>query len=124
MKYLGVDWGKRSVGLAISEGILSSPLKDLEVSSLKDGVVKVYKVIQDEKIDQIIIGIPESGEAKSMAEKALVEFKKLGLSVVGADETLSTQNATQVMRDFDLKGSDHKMAAAIILQEYLDYVRP
>lgn len=123
MKILGIDWGKRSVGLAVSEGILASPLRSLSISSLKDGVQQVQKVIKEEGIEQLVIGIPESGEAKKMAESAYLEFKKLDLDIVASDETLSTQKAGEYMKNYNIKGDDHKMAAALILQEYLDYAR-
>jgi putative transcription antitermination factor YqgF len=120
MKYLGIDWGKRSVGLSISEGILASPFKSLSVTSLKDGINKIQMVITQESIDKVVIGIPESGEAKSMAQSALSELKKLGIEAVGVDETLSTQNAQTIMRSQDIKGSEHALSATLILQGYLD----
>ena len=46
MKYLGVDFGMRRVGLALSEGTLASPLKIIHGQSLDDLVAKVSEVIK------------------------------------------------------------------------------
>lgn len=109
MRYLGIDWGLKHLGFAVSEGTLATPLKEVGINSLKHGIDQVSQVIKSEAIDIIIVGLPESGESKLAAEKAVVELKKLGFEVRVSDETLTTQNS-----------DNHKGAAALILQEYLD----
>ncbi len=114
MKYLGIDYGKKKVGLAISEGMLAAPYQVISVSSLKDALNKIGSVIKKEGIDQVIVGLPDSGEAYKMAKNFI---KVLGqeISVKAIDETLSTKQAI-------VAGSKHEdsTAAAIILQNYLD----
>jgi RNase H-fold protein (predicted Holliday junction resolvase) len=111
MKYLGIDWGLRNLGFAASEGMLATPLKEVSINSLPQAVDQVSQIVKTEGIDVIIIGIPESGEARKAVEKAYSELIKLGYKVELADETLTTQNS-----------KDHKTAAALILQEYLDNI--
>lgn len=96
MKYLGVDYGKTKIGLAISEGLTASPLKVLSIGSLEDALVKVRQVVEKEGVERVVVGVPESGEASKIAESFINGLKPY-VDVVEADETLSTQNATQKM---------------------------
>ena len=112
MKYLGVDWGKRHIGLSISEGNLADPYKELTVFSLQSSVEQIKKIVIDEGIDQIIVGLPDSGESRSMAEAGIKALQSMEYKVQAVDETLTSHDS----------GGDHKKAAALILQEYLDSV--
>ncbi len=51
MRYLGVDYGLKKVGLALSEGQVASPFKILDVSGLNDAVSKISHVIKHEEIE-------------------------------------------------------------------------
>ncbi len=46
MKYLGIDYGKKRIGLSISDGMLASPFKTLTVNSLQDAYSQVTSVIE------------------------------------------------------------------------------
>ena len=102
---LGIDYGLKNIGLAISEGSITEPYKT--VSGLKE----IENIVKKLAITKIIVGISE-GKSK---QRALGFGKKLG-SVLGlpveyVDETLSTYEAGP---------KAHAKAAAIILQRYLD----
>lgn len=123
MKYLGIDYGLKRVGLAISEGQLASPYKIIEIKSLRDGVYKIFSIFHIGKFDKVIVGMPEGDMGKAVIK--LVSFlKSKGVDTVSADETLSSKQAQREMID---RGAGKKkrqvsddMAAAIILQNYLD----
>lgn len=123
MRYLGIDWGFKSIGLAISEGQIASPVSSLSVSGLSDAVSQVVKFIKKEEIDVVILGKPEGemGKAVESAKKALEEKD---IKVTLADETLSTQEAKQTMIEMGLgrkaRQDDNAVSAAIILQRFLD----
>lgn len=120
MRYLGIDYGKRKVGLAISEGEIASPLKIVEVTSLVDALNKINQVIKVEEIDQIVVGLPESGEAANMA-KAFIKAMQDKIQVIVMDETLTSQTAQNDRRELGLKRQhEDAKSAAIILQNYLD----
>lgn len=123
MKNLGIDYGKKKIGLAIAEGMSASPYKVIEVSSLVDALQQIVRVIEKESIDQVIIGIAESGESKSMTEKFIKELEKK-ITVVQVEETLSSHFADKQMLEMGVqkskKGQNDAVAAAFILQEYLD----
>lgn len=125
MKYLGIDWGLNRIGLAISEGRLASPLGTLNVqaSGFDKAVAKLMTIISEEEAQQIVLGNPE-GKMGGIVEKVAITLRKRGLSVVLADETLSTQDAKRLMVELNIgkkaRKEDNAVAAAIILQRYLD----
>lgn len=123
MKYLGIDYGKKKIGLAISEGEIASPLKVLEVSSLKDALYKMRNVIEKEEIDQVVIGVAESGEAKEITKKFINELSK-EIRIDQIDETLSSQEARKKMIDLGVSKTkrmkEDAYSASLILQKYLD----
>lgn len=127
MRYLGIDWGLKKIGLAISEGDIASPLKTISVNSFEDAVVKVAGVIEDEIADLLVLGHPE-GEMGEMVEKIAKRLKAEGFDVVLADETLSTQESQSLMIEMGLSKKDRRednaLSAAIILQRYLDEKKP
>lgn len=124
MKYLGVDWGLKRVGLASSEGELAAPLYELQINSLKDGIYRVNDIIKQQNFELVIIGKPEGQMGKMVEEAALALQKLITIPLVLSDETLSTQTAKKSMMGMGFKKKarreDNAVAAAIILQRYLD----
>jgi|SRR3989344_5557328 len=125
MKYLGIDFGLKRIGLAISEGQLASPLKVIAVSSLADAVSKTIREIEGSKVDKVVIGMPE-GETGKAAKRFVEALRKQGLDVETSDETLSTQNAGKLMIEMGVPKKKRRQndahSAALILQEYLDNI--
>lgn len=123
MKYLGIDFGLKRVGLATSGGELASPLKTLEVKGFKDALGQVSEIIKIGKFEKIIVGLPE-GKMGQTARGFIKALKKQGLDVKEADETLSSQKAIAQMIELNIpknkRQTNDAMAAAIILQDYLD----
>lgn len=123
MKYLGVDFGLRRIGLATSEGNLASPLKIVETRNLDDAVSKMIQVIEAEEINQVIVGMPE-GKTGQLVKKFIKTLQGKGIDIVSADETLSSQNATSLMVEMGKpqkkRASNDAFAAALILQQFLD----
>ena len=123
MKYLGIDFGLRKIGLAVSEGVLASPWQILEVRNFSDAVYKVTNIIQKESVDKIIIGMPEGKMVKNISGfiKAL---KKKGFDVETAQETLSSKRALERMIEANIgrkkRRDEDAFSAAEILQNYLD----
>lgn len=123
MKYLGIDFGLRRIGLSVSEGDLASPLNTIEIKNFKDGVSKIVEFVRENGAEKIVVGLPEGKIGKTVLGfiKAL---RKNGLEVFEADETLSSQMALKNMIEQGVpkkkRGMEDCQAAAIILQNYLD----
>ena len=130
MRYLGVDYGLKKVGLALSEGQIASPLKVLDINGLSDAVNKITHIIKSEEAERVVIGVPDSGEAKSAVKKFIAklkeELKETQVSVIEADETLSSASAKDLMIDLGIsqksRQKEDAYSAVIILQNFLDSI--
>lgn len=126
MRYLGVDFGLKRVGLAISEGTLASPWKVVEVKGLKDAAWRVLEIVHSEGFGKVVVGLPGGKMGKNVIGFVNL-LKNANLDVETADETLTTQRATQELINLGSSRKRRKVSddysAAIILQEYLDQVR-
>lgn len=122
MRLLGIDYGLRHIGLAISDGDLASPL-----GTAKD-LANVVKVVSLQNIDKIIIGLPDphAVRIKNFGTR-LSELTDLPIEYW--DETLSTVTARKKMTAAGSSTREKKRhidqnAAAVILQSYIDAERP
>lgn len=123
MKYLGIDFGLKRIGLAVSEGDLASPWQILEVSNFHDAINKILKVIKEGKFEKIIVGLPEGKMAENV-EGFVKALSREGVEVETSDETLSSKRAKELMIEQNIPQKKRRFedayAAAGILQEYLD----
>jgi putative Holliday junction resolvase len=125
-KTLGIDFGLKKIGLAITEGHLAQPLGVLKVKGRPDQLLpQINFLCQKEEINQIIIGLPESGLVVMIKEFGKNLSKLTHLPVVYQPETLTTQEAIVKMKQAGLRKKNRKkkedaIAAALILQSWLD----
>jgi putative pre-16S rRNA nuclease len=136
MRILGIDYGEKRVGLAISDltGTIATPYKVLQIRGMRHAIELIREDIAELEPELIVVGLPlnMNGTQGPSAELALKLQSKLiaktGLPVETYDERLSTVAAERVLIDADVSRKKRKkvidkMAAAIILQSYLDYCR-
>jgi putative Holliday junction resolvase len=138
LRFLGVDFGGRRVGLAVSDatGVLARPLETLVVRSAAEAVDGVMTIVdrlarEDDGLDRIVVGLPArldgSPTATTPRVRAFVEALKArtGLPIVTEDERLTSREAESrlAVGERDWKKRKARLdaaAAAIILQDYLD----
>lgn len=124
MNFLAVDHGLSHVGLAFSHSSLAEPLKTVTTSEAIDAI---KELVESHHIDAVIVGISENQMAvrqKAFADKL---GQSLNVPVTLHDETLTSVQAKQKLSHAKKKvrsGHDHHYAAALILQDYLDYNSP
>jgi len=131
MNYLGIDWGEKKIGLAISAGDFARPFLVLRMKEHGLGVEEIKKICSEEDVGKIVIGFPGQDRNSPVAKK-ITGFKgklekEIDLPIFFQDETLSSKEALQKMIEAG-KGQKKRrqedgFAAAIILQEYLDELR-
>lgn len=123
MTYLGIDFGLRKIGLAISEGELASPWQVLEVKNFSDAVTKTLQIIRGEGFQKVIVGLPE-GKMGQVVTGFVAALKRGGIEVETSDETLSSQKAKKIMIWQGIGQTKRRFedaySAAEILQNYLD----
>ena len=134
MRYLGMDLGTKTLGLAISDatGTIASSYDILRHDEDYEKLVKmVGVVIEDNNIQELVLGFPKNmdntiGERGHLA----IEFKRMleeeyNLPVYLQDERLTTVQAEHMLISNDTSRKKRKkvidsVAATIILQSYLD----
>lgn len=122
MKYLGIDHGKKRVGIAVSdpEGKIAFPRKTIASTNAPE---EIEALVKTEDIQKIILGLPVSMEGRETPQTALVrEFAqelhlKLTVPIEFQNELLSTHLAES---EGIKKEHADEAAAALILQSYLD----
>lgn len=127
MNILGIDYGRKKVGLAISNGSLAEPLRVIKYSDLNNLKENLKIIISEEKIEKIIVGISEGEMAKESKLFSLNLSKTLDIPVETYDETLSTHDAQKLSIQSGMsRKKRHEMedafAATVVLQSYIDYV--
>ncbi len=123
---LGIDLGKKTTGLAISDGELASPYKTISHKSTREAIDIISKICKIESIHKIILGYVEGG-IKKYFEKFAQKLRQLNphIEVILWDETLTSRQATESMIKLDIPKNKrnkkiHEIAASLILQSYLD----
>ena len=130
MRSLALDVGDKRIGVALSDplGILASPLTIIDRVDGKTEITAIVEIIEQRRVGSVIVGLPLSmdGGLGSQAEKVRRFTEELRVSIAVPieyrDERLSTVTARRLMRSAgkDRKARDDAMAAAVILQGYLD----
>ena len=136
MRILGLDFGTRTCGVAISDenGIIAQPLSTIErerPNKLRQTCAAIEQIIEEYGVEKLVLGYPvllngDKGERAIACEefKEMLE-RRTGLPVILVDERLTTAQADRILEATGvakLSRKEHidKMAAAIILQSYLD----
>jgi len=123
--FLGIDFGLKHIGLALSQGELAEPLGEIKNGDLVKVVKQINQLCQDHGVDQIILGLP-SGPLEAQVKAFGRQLESgLGLPVIFSDETLSSQEALAKslhMGQQKRRQLQHAVAASLILQDYLDRI--
>lgn len=131
MRYLGLDYGKKRVGLAINIGATAFSHATIIRYSDERLLDDLKKIIDDEKIQAVVLGLALNDKgllsplAKETKAFATLLSSSLGVKVKFQNETLTTVEAGGYLKEMGIKPSQRKkrkdaLAAQIILQEYLD----
>jgi putative Holliday junction resolvase len=134
MRYLGLDLGSRTLGIAISDktGTIASTYKTVRHNEEYRYLLNVVKdIVSEEQIDAIVLGFPKNmnntiGPKAELSIKFKEELeKKVDVPIYLQDERLTTTIATNTLIEGNMKRKDRKkvvdqVAATIILQGFLD----
>lgn len=124
MPILGIDYGEKKIGLALSEkGKLALPYEVLRLP-WKDVVRKITDIVKREGVERVVIGFSEK---ETQEEKRFIDGleKALDIPIDLWDETLTTQEAERLAIEAGIprkkrKKMEDAFAAALMLQSYLD----
>ena len=137
MRIMGLDFGSKTVGVAISDPLLitaqgSEIIRRKEENKLRQTLARIEELIVEYEVTEIVLGFPKNmNDTLGERAKLSLEFKdklerRTGLCVVMWDERLTTVAADRAMMEAGIRREhrrEHvdKIAAIFILQGYLDY---
>ena len=136
MRILGLDFGSRTVGVAVSDPLMITAqgveiIRRKDENKLRQTLARIEELVKEYNAERIVLGLPKNmnnttGERvdKTMEFKASLE-RRTGLEVVMWDERLTTVAADQAMIEAGIRRENRKdyvdmIAASLILQGYLD----
>jgi len=134
LRIMGIDFGDRKIGIAVSD-LLGWTAQGVETivrqPGLEKDLNKIKAIAKKYEVEKIVVGLPRNmnGSTGPQGEKALAFAEKvrrhLKLPVETWDERLTTAAAERLLISADVRRAKRrqvidKMAAAIILQGYLD----
>lgn len=136
MRILGLDFGSKTVGVAVSDllGITAQPVEIVRRKSenkLRQTLARIEELAREYQAERFVLGLPKNMN-NTLGERALksLEFKEMlekrtGLPVVMWDERLTTVAANRAMMEGGVRRENRgehvdALAAALILQGYLD----
>ena len=136
MRIMGLDYGSKTVGVAISDplGITAQGIETIERkmgNKLRQTLARIQQLAEEYEVEKVVVGLPKhmNNDIGERAEKSL-EFaemvkKRTGLEVVMWDERLTTASAERTLIESNVRREDRKkyidkIAAVFILQGYLD----
>lgn len=136
MRIMGLDFGSKTVGVAISDALLLTAqgveiIRRKEENKLRQTLARIEELIVEYEVSEIVLGLPKHMNATEGVRVELTqEFKeklerRTGLPVVFWDERLTTVAADKIMMEAGIRRENRKehvdrIAASLILQGYLD----
>ncbi len=136
MRIMGLDFGSRTVGVAISDSLLLTAqgveiIRRKEENKLRQTLARIEELIVANEVEEIVLGLPKNMNDTEGARVELTkEFKdklerRTGLPVSFWDERLTTVAADKAMMEAGIRRENRKdyvdmIAATLILQGYLD----
>ena len=136
MRIMGLDYGAKTVGVAISDALLLTDqgvetICRTQENKLRKTLARIKSLCEEYEVTEIVLGFPKNmnNTIGDRAEKSL-EFaemlkKRTGLPIVMWDERLTTVEATRTLIESGVRREKRKeyvdkIAAVFILQGYLD----
>ena len=136
MRIMGLDFGSKTVGVAISDATftIAQPLEIIrrkEANKLRQTLARIEELIVEYEVEEIVLGLPlnmndSEGERVALTREFQEKLeRRTGLPVYTWDERLTTVEADNAMMEAGIRRENRKeyvdkIAAALILQGYLE----
>jgi putative holliday junction resolvase len=130
---MGIDYGSRRIGIAISDpqATMALPLATIEVKQDNSHMARIRKLADDYQVERVVVGLPYNMDGTiSEAGNKVMEWSRhlqttLERPVILWDERLTTFEATGVLDTLNVKRAKRsakvdQIAASLILKDYLN----
>ena len=136
MRILGLDFGSKTVGVAVSDELLITAqgveiIRRKSPSKLRQTLARIDELVGEYKVEKIVLGYPKNMN-NTIGPKAELSIKfkenlekKINIPIYLQDERMTTSIAQNILIEGNVRRKDRKkvvdqVAATIILQDYLD----
>jgi len=132
-RIMGLDVGTKRIGIALSDPLLitSQPFQTIPRMPEKSAIEEIEKIIKDYNVNKVVVGLPlmmngdfgpQAQDCKDFGEKI---SQKIEIDVIFVDERLTSFEAEEILKKQKAKytkdkGLVDKIAASLILKEYID----
>ena len=139
MRILGLDFGSRTVGVAVSDGLLLTAqgvetIERKDENKLRKTCARIEELVKEYEVSTIVLGLPknmnntEGERVEKTKEFGTMLERRTGLPVAYWDERLTSVAAEQILMESGVRRENRKavidkVAAGLILQGYLDWLR-
>lgn len=136
MRIMGLDYGAKTVGVAVSDELLltAQPLETIRrerETKLRQTLARIETLMAEYEVEKVVIGLPkklnneEGNRCEKTREFADMVERRSGLEVILWDERLTTVSADAVLAEGGVAKKNRKeyidkVAASLILKNYLD----
>ena len=133
MRVLGIDHGTKRMGIAISDesGMIAQPLEYIPAEPFAGFITRLKEIIKEKQVDQILVGMPRNmdgsyGAATEKVKEFITALQPYITTPIKTwDERLTSVMANRALLQGNVRRDQRKqkvdkMAAAILLQSYLD----
>jgi putative Holliday junction resolvase len=136
MRYLALDHGTKRVGVAVSDELkmIAQPLEFIPTEPFDAFLARLKQILTDKEVERVFIGMPRNmdgtyGPAAQKVQEFIATLKQeISVPIHTLDERLTSAQANRVLLQGNVRRAERKqkvdaMAAAILLQGYLDVKR-
>lgn len=133
MRYLALDHGTKRIGVAVSDELkmIAQPLEYILTEPFETFLVRLKQIMAEKEVELVFIGMPRNmdgtyGPAAQKVQEFIAQLKpEVSVPIKTLDERLTSAQANRVLLQGNVRRADRKqkvdaMAAAILLQSYLD----
>ncbi|MBU1148626.1 Holliday junction resolvase RuvX [Patescibacteria group bacterium] len=127
-KFLGLDYGNKHIGVAISDEGKTMAFPREEIINDKEAIYNIKQLVDQEGITKIIVGLPIGlkGQPTEQTERVIKFIDQLKtnlpIEIIEEDERMTSKAALNLLTNLDRKTKKkkvHSSSAIIILQDYL-----
>ncbi|HXI52604.1 MAG TPA: Holliday junction resolvase RuvX [Candidatus Saccharimonadales bacterium] len=133
MRYLAIDHGTRRMGIAISDELkmIAQPMEYIPSEPWEGFLARLQQILAEKEVELIVVGMPRNMDgtygpaARKVNEFVAALAQAVPVPIKTLDERLTSSQANRVLLQGNVRRADRKehvdkMAAAILLQSYLD----
>ena len=128
MSFIGLDLGRKRVGVALSHGVVAEAIKTLpyDEKNTTEFIKAIKDIIREQRVKTIVVGLPLGKNGKDTDQSIWTQRQvgdqlvPLGLVIEFVEESFSTSSASDLLESKNRKALIDSYSAKIILEQFLN----